>query len=60
MLISGYFPIKEIMDTYKLSRTHLFTILRDSGLEKIKKGNFVYFIREEVAKVLKYRLDKMK
>ena len=55
-----HITIKEIMDTYKLSRTHLFTILRDNGLEKIKKGNFVYFIREEVAKVLKYRLDKMK
>ena len=48
------------METYKLSRRHLFTILRDNGLEKIKKGNFVYFKREEVAKALKYREEKLK
>ena len=55
-----HITIKEIMETYKLSRTHLFTILRDNGLEKIKKGNFVYFQREEVAKALKYREEKLK
>lgn len=55
-----HISIKEIMDIYKLSRNHLFIILRDNSLERIKKGNFVYFIREEVAKVLKYRLEKMK
>lgn len=55
-----YITVKEITETYKLSRNHLFIILRDNGVERIKRGIFVYFKREEVAKVLKYREEKLK
>ena len=55
-----YMTVKEITETYKLSRNHLFIILRDNGVERIKRGIFVYFKREEIAKVLKYREEKLK
>lgn len=51
-----YITVNEIIETYKLSRNHLFMILKDNGVERIKRGIFVYFKREEIAKVLKYRL----
>lgn len=55
-----YITVNEIVETYKLSRNHLFIILRDNGVERIKKGNFVYFKRDEITKVLKYREEKLK
>ncbi len=54
-----YITIKEIIATYKLSRNHLFTIFKENGLERIKIGNFVYLLRDEVAKTLNYRLSKL-
>ncbi len=54
-----YISMQEIMETYRLSRTHLQSIFKETGPQKIKKGNFVYFQREEISKILKYRLSKI-
>lgn len=47
-----YITMKEITDTYGLSRNHLYTIFKDKGLKRIKIGNFTYFNREDVADIL--------
>ena len=52
---SQYITMKEITDTYKLSRNHLYTIFKENGIERIKIGNFVYFNREEVKNLLTNR-----
>lgn len=50
-----YITMKEITDTYGLSRNHLYTIFKDKGLKRIKIGNFTYFNREDVADILTKR-----
>lgn len=53
-----YYTIQQIIDEYGLSRNHLFCVLKDAKVTRIKRGNFVYFPREEVDRVLAYRKQK--
>lgn len=57
--LDEYYTISQIMDRYQISRNHLFCVLRDSGITRIKRGNFVYLPKEEVDKALAYRLEKL-
>lgn len=50
-----YITMKEITDTYGLSRNHLYTIFKENGIGRVKFGNFVYFNREEVHTLLANR-----
>lgn len=50
-----YITMKEITDTYGLSRNHLYTIFKENGIGRVKFGNFVYFNREEVHTLLTNR-----
>lgn len=52
---SQYITMKEITQTYKLSRNYLYTIFKENGIDRVKIGNFVYFNREEVKNLLKNR-----
>lgn len=52
-----YITMKEIADTYGLSRNHLYTIFKENGIGRVKFGNFVYFNREEVHTLLKNRKE---
>ena len=52
---SQYITMKEITQTYKLSRNHLYTIFKENGIDRVKIGNFVYFNREEVKNLLTNR-----
>ena len=54
-----YYTIAEITEKYGLSRNHLFVVLKEHDIPRIKRGNFVYLPREEVDRVLAYRLEKM-
>ncbi len=53
-----YCTIRQISQTYGLSRNHLYTLLKEAKINRIKRGNFVYFPREEVDGVLAGRKQK--
>lgn len=53
-----YYTIRQISQTYGLSRNHLYTLLKEAKINRIKRGNFVYFPREEVDGVLAGRKQK--
>lgn len=57
--LDAYYTIPQIMDRYQMSRNHLFCVLKDNGIQRIKRGNFVYLPKEDVDRALAYRLDKI-
>ena len=57
---ADYYTILQISQTYGLSRNHLYTLLKEAKINRIKRGNFVYFPRQEVDRVLADRKQKEK
>lgn len=50
-----YYMMAEITDKYGLSRNHLYCVFKEHKVPRIKRGNFVYFIREDVDNILANR-----
>ena len=50
-----YYTMAEITDKYGLSRNHLYCVFKEHKVPRIKRGNFVYFIREDVDNILANR-----
>lgn len=55
-----YYTIRQISQTYGLSRNHLYTLLKEANINRIKRGNFVYLPHQEVDAVLSGRKIKEK
>lgn len=51
----GYYTITEISEKYGLSKNHIFCLIKDKGVERIKIGIFAYFKKEDIDKVLTTR-----
>lgn len=51
----GYYTITEISEKYGLSKNHIFCLIKDKGVERIKIGIFAYFKTEDIDKVLTTR-----
>ena len=47
-----YYTMAEITDKYGLSRNHLYCVFKEHKVPRIKRGKFVYFIREDVDNIL--------
>ena len=54
-----YYTTAEISDKYRLSRNHLFTILKQNNVPRTRIGQYSYFPKEAVDRILKYRLSKL-
>ncbi len=52
-----FITMKEITDTFGLSRNHLYTIFKENEIGRVKFGKFVYFNREEVTTLLTDRKE---
>ena len=59
LISNDYYSIEQITEKYQISRNHLFCVLRDNAIPRIKRGKFIYLPKEEVEQTLAYRLDKI-
>lgn len=55
-----YYTVAEITEKYQMSTNHLFHMLKEHKIPRIRKGQFSYFPKEDVDKLLEYRLSKLK
>ena len=56
---SMYYTVAEITEKYQMSSNHLFHLLKEHKVPRIRKGMFSYFPKEDVDKLLEYRLSKL-
>lgn len=54
-----YYTVKQLTEKYKISRNQLFCVLQQKQVSRIKRGNFVYFAKEDADAALSYRLSKI-
>lgn len=54
-----YYTVVEITEKYQMSSNHLFHLLKEHKVPRIRKGMFSYFPKEDVDKILEYRLSKL-
>ena len=55
-----YYTVAEITEKYQMSTNHLFHMLKEHKIPRIRKGQFSYFPKEDIDKLLEYRLSKLK
>ena len=54
-----YYTVNQLMEKYKISRNQLFCVLQQKKVSRIKRGNFVYFPKEDADAAMSYRLEKI-
>lgn len=55
----AFYTTDQITDKYQLSRNHLYTVLKEKQVARIKIGCTSYFDRETIDTIFAYRLSKI-
>ena len=55
----AFYTPNQIAEKYKMSRNHLYTVLKEKQVQRIKIGCTTYFDREIIDQIFEYRLAKI-
>ena len=55
----AFYTPDQIAEKYKMSRNHLYTVLKEKQVQRIKIGCTTYFDREIIDQIFEYRLAKI-
>lgn len=55
----AFYTTDQIIEKYKFSRNHLYTVLKEKQVQRIKIGCTSYFDREIIDNIFEYRLAKI-